>query len=70
LVRMLIDTLMASGSFTLTSYMRFYNIFVWQCADKREQIDFVARLLMRDAPERPLAEISKVIDTVCRKIHL
>jgi 5-carboxymethyl-2-hydroxymuconate isomerase len=50
LVRMLIDTLMASGSFTLTSFMRFYNIFVWQCADKREQIDFVARLLMKDAP--------------------
>lgn len=47
LVRMLIETLMANGSFTLTSYMRFYNIFVWQSADKREQVDFVARLLMR-----------------------
>lgn len=70
LVRMLIETLMANGSFTLTSYMRFYNIFVWQSADKREQVDFVAKLLMKDAAEKSLADISKVIDTICRKIHL
>lgn len=38
LVRMLIETLMSNGSFTLTSFMRFYNIFVWQNADKKEQI--------------------------------
>lgn len=67
---MLIDTLMATGTFTLTSYMRFYNIFVWQSADKKEQVDFVTRLLMKDASEKPLAEISRVIDTVCRKIRL
>lgn len=70
LVRLLVETLMTNGSFTLTSYMRFYNIFVWQSADKKEQIDFVARLLMKDAPEKPLADISKIIDTICAKIHL
>ena len=47
LVRILIETLMEGGSFTLTSYMKFYNIFVWQSADRREQIEFVVKLLMK-----------------------
>lgn len=38
LVKMLIETLMDNGHFTLTSYIKFYNIFVWQNADKKEQI--------------------------------
>lgn len=49
LVRMLIETLMTNGSFTLTSFMHFYNIFVWQSADKKEQVDFVVKLLMKDS---------------------
>ena len=70
LVRILIETLMEGGSFTLTSYMRFYNIFVWQSADRREQIEFVVKLLMREANERPICEIGSTIDLICRKIHL
>ena len=70
LVRILIETLMEGGSFTLTSYMRFYNIFVWQSADRREQIEFVVKLLMREASERPICEIGSTIDLICRKIHL
>ena len=70
LVRMLIETLMSNGSFTLTSFMRFYNIFVWQNADKKEQIEFVTKLLMKESMEKPITEVSKVIDSICRKIHL
>jgi 5-carboxymethyl-2-hydroxymuconate isomerase len=70
LIRMLIETLMDNGSFTLTSFMKFYNIFVWQNADKREQVEFVVKLLMKDSSERPIAEVSKAIDAICRKIRL
>jgi hypothetical protein len=35
-----------NGNFTMASYLRFYEIFVWQSADKNEQIDFVLKILM------------------------
>jgi hypothetical protein len=40
---------MSNGNFTLTSYMKFYDIFVWQSADKKEQVEFVAKLLMKES---------------------
>lgn len=37
LMKMLVTSLESNYKFTLTSYMKFYNIFVWQNATKEEQ---------------------------------
>jgi hypothetical protein len=70
LMRMLEGALSIEGRFTLTSYISFYNIFVWQNASLDEQITFVTRLLMGESRERPIVGIAKVIDRVCSKIHI
>ena len=48
---MLIEALKVNGNFTITSYIKFYDIFVWQTADKKEQMEFVAKLLMKELKE-------------------
>jgi len=53
-MRMLVTALSNNGAFTLTSYMSFYCIFVWQSADRHEQVEFVTKLLMEDHKERPI----------------
>jgi hypothetical protein len=35
---MLIDALSINGRFTIASFIKFYDIFVWQIADKKEQM--------------------------------
>lgn len=70
LMRMLIVALESEAKFTLTSYMSFYSIFVWQSADRREQIDFVTKLLMGNSKEMSIVQVAKIIDTVCRKIYI
>lgn len=70
LMRMLEGALSIEGRFTLTSYISFYNIFVWQNANLDEQITFVTRLLMGESRERPIVGIARVIDRVCSKIHI
>ncbi len=48
LARLLIEALEINGRFTITSYVKFYDIFVWQTAEKKEQMEFVAKLLMKE----------------------
>lgn len=69
-MKILITSLMQNGNFTLTSLMSFYNIFVWQNANKTEQIDFVTKILIKESTERPIYEIGKTIDLICSKINL
>ena len=54
----------------LTSFINFYDIFVWQIASKKIQMEFVAKLLMQDCKERLIMEISRVIDLICSKINI
>jgi len=65
---MLITALANNGTFTLTSYMSFYSIFVWQSAGRHEQVEFVTKLLMEDFKERPIMDIARNIDFICHKI--
>ena len=46
LTKLLIETLSASGNFTFSAFIQFYEIFVWQQASKETQIEFVLKLLM------------------------
>jgi hypothetical protein len=43
---MLLDALSVSSNFTFTSYIQFYELFIWQQASKQTQIEFVVKLLM------------------------
>ena len=38
LTKILIKLLSHNGNFTFSSYLEFYNLFVWQQATKEEQI--------------------------------
>lgn len=58
------------GNFTFSSYIDFYNIFVWQQASKNEQIDFVCKLLMGEQNIQTFSELSSRIDYFCGKIKL
>lgn len=70
LAQMLIEALTVNGRFTLDSFIKFYDIFVWQTADKREQMEFVGKLLMKELKEQSIVEIAKVIDIICNKIRI
>ena len=70
LTMLLIESLKINDKFTINSYVTFYDIFVWQIAEKKEQIEFVAKLLMQDFKEKLIIEISKVIDMICSKINI
>ena len=50
LVRLLIDSLSSMNSFVFSSYLSFYELFVWQQADKNTQIEFVLKVLMGNNP--------------------
>ena len=54
----------------LSSYVNFYDIFVWQMASKKVHMEFVTKILMQNCKERLVTEISKVIDMICGKINL
>ena len=69
-MRLLIGSLMNHGIFNVSSLMTFYSIFVWQVADKKQQIEFVCKILMKELNERPISEIGRTIDLVCSKISL
>jgi hypothetical protein len=67
---LLIDSLKLNDKFTINSYVTFYDIFVWQIAEKKEQMEFVAKILMQEFKEKLIFEISKVIDLICGKINI
>ena len=67
---MLIDSLKVNDKFTIKSYCDFYDIFVWQIAGKKAQIEFVSRMMMRDSKERSIVEVGEIIDLICRKINI
>ena len=46
LSNMLLDALSVSSNFTFTSYIQFYELFIWQQASEQTQIEFVVKLLM------------------------
>ena len=48
LIHLLIEALKINEKFVLTSFINFYDIFVWQIASKKIQMEFVAKLLMQD----------------------
>ena len=70
LTMLLIESLKINDKFTINSYVTFYDIFVWQIAEKKEQIEFVAKILMQEFKEKLIIEISKVIDMICSKINI
>jgi hypothetical protein len=61
---------MASNNFTFSSYIQFYELFVWQQASKSLQVDFVAKVLMRNGNTISYRKLSEVIDYMCSKINL
>lgn len=67
---LLIESLKINGKFTINSYVTFYDIFVWQIAEKKEQMEFVTKLLMQELKEKLIIDISKVIDLICSKIYI
>lgn len=69
-MRLLIGSLEVNGRFSISSYIEFYDIFVWQIAEKKQQMAFVVKLLMREAQEKSIVEIGRVIDSICQKIHI
>ena len=48
LMLLLIKALSINDHFTLTSYLTFYQIFVWEESPKKDLSNFVVNLLMRD----------------------
>lgn len=70
LVMLLIESLKINDRFTINSYMNFYDIFVWQIAQKKQQMEFVVRILMQDFKQKLIIEISKTIDLICSKINI
>jgi len=70
LVELLITSLMVSGNFTFSSFIQFYELFVWQQATKKSQIEFVTKLLMGMNSEISYKNLSKSIDVMCSKINL
>ena len=70
LVKILIQSLSSLGTFTFSSYITFYDLFVWQQADKTSQIEFVLKVLMGEAPEVTYKRLSEAIDFMCSKIRL
>lgn len=67
---MLIEALCINGRFIIDSYIKFYDIFVWQTANKKEQMEFVGKLLMKELKEQSIVEIARVIDNICNKIRI
>lgn len=59
-----------SGNFTFSSFILFYELFVWQQAAKQNQIDFVLKILMGTASEINFEKLSSMIDLMCSKINL
>ena len=48
----------------------FYELFVWQQADKNIQLEFVLKVLMGNYKEITLKNLSEIIDSLCSKIRL
>ena len=48
------------NKFMLSSYVNFYDIFVWQMASKKVHMEFVTKILMQNCKERLVIEISKI----------
>jgi hypothetical protein len=69
-MQILIEALSINNNFTLTSYTKFYDIFVWQNAERDEQIRFVTNVLMGENTELSIIKISKIIDLICQKINI
>ena len=58
------------NSFVFSSYLSFYELFVWQQADKNTQIEFVLKVLMGNQTEISFKKLGQSIDFMCSKIHL
>ena len=58
LMKLLIESLSIKSHFSLTSYIKFYDIFVWQQAPKIEMVEFVANILMGDETTCLISAIS------------
>jgi hypothetical protein len=70
LMRIFISVLSEEGHFTLSSFSKFYDIFVWQTASRSDLTKFAAKILMGDKDESPILKISNRIDEICGKIDL
>lgn len=62
--------LSTSSYFNFSSFINFYEIFVWQQSTKNTQIDFVLRLLMKQAETISQAQLCETFDFFCKKIKL
>lgn len=70
LVKLLIETLSFSSNFTFSSFILFYEIFIWQQATKQTQIEFVMKLLIGINNQTTYKKLSDCIDLLCSKINL
>jgi hypothetical protein len=70
LMRIFISVLSEEGHFTLSSFSKFYDVFVWQTASRLDLTKFAAKILMGDKDELPILKISNRIDEICGKIDL
>lgn len=48
LMKILIKALSEQGHFSLSSFSKFYDIFVWQSASRLDLAKFAAKILMQD----------------------
>lgn len=70
LAQYLISCLSVSGNFTFSSFITFYELFIWQQASKQTQIQFVLKLLMGTQSQVPCQKIANKIDFLCSRIRL